>query len=159
MPPARSEIAILAKMESQEEDLKPFAEWQVPVKESSRPRAFVVAAGRLAAAQGDLDGGAPRRPTRTPSSSRTRFRTPSRRTGTNPVRQSLGAIRLRQGRPRRRGEGVPRFARASAQQRLVLAALAQTYEKEGRPEARDATRNAFKRTWFGDLKGPDLARL
>jgi cytochrome c-type biogenesis protein CcmH/NrfG len=76
-----------------------------------------------------------------------------------PVRQSLGAIRLRQGRL---DDAEKAFRDSLARVRnngWVLAALAQTYEKKGDAKARAATEAAFKRTWFGEPKGPDLARL
>jgi tetratricopeptide (TPR) repeat protein len=153
---AKAEIAILAKMETQEEDLKPFAEWQVPAKEIVQTARFV-ATGRLAAAQGDLDGAAKAYEDAIFIEDTLSYMEPPY--WYYPVRQSLGAIRLRQGRF---DEAEKAFRDSLARVRnngWVLAALMQTYEKKGDAKARDATKAAFNRTWFGDKKGPDLARL
>jgi tetratricopeptide (TPR) repeat protein len=153
---AKAEIATLAKMETQEEDLKPFAEWQVPAKEVIQTARFV-ATGRLAAALGDLDGAAKAYEEAVFIEDTLSYTEPPY--WYYPVRQSLGAIRLRQGRY---DEAEKAFRDSLARVRnngWALAALAQTYDRKGDVKSRDAAKAAFDRTWFGDKKGPDLARL
>jgi tetratricopeptide (TPR) repeat protein len=153
---ARAEMDTLAKMETMEEALKPFAEWQVPAKEIIQTARFV-AAGRLAAAQGDLDGAAKAYEDAIFVEDSLSYMEPPY--WYYPIRQSLGAIRLRQGRL---DDAEKAFRDSLARVRSngwVLAALAQTYDKKGDKAARDKTKAAFDRAWFGDKKGPDIARL
>ena len=75
-----------------------------------------------------------------------------------PVRQSLGAIKLRQGKL---DEAEKAFRDSLARVRnngWVLSALVETYDKKKDKKAKEATQAAFKRTWFGG-KAPELARL
>jgi len=153
---AKTEIDALAKMETLEEDLKPFAEWQVPAKEIIQT-ARLVATGRLAAAKGDLDGAAKAYEDAVFIEDSLAYTEPPY--WYYPVRQSLGAIRLRQGRL---DDAEKAFRDSLARVRSdgwVLAALAEIYERKGDAKARDATRAAFKRAWFGEGAGPDIARL
>jgi tetratricopeptide (TPR) repeat protein len=152
---AKAEIAILAKMETQEADLKPFAEWQVPAKEVIQT-ARLVATGRLAAAQGDLDAAAKAYEDAVFIEDTLSYMEPPY--WYYPVRQSLGAIKLRQGKL---DEAEKAFRDSLARVRnngWVLSALVETYDKKKDKKAKEATQAAFKRTWFGG-KAPELARL
>jgi tetratricopeptide (TPR) repeat protein len=153
---AKAEIDTLAKMETMDEALKPFADWQVPAKEIIQT-ARLVAQGRLADAKGDLEGAAKNYEDAVFIEDTLSYMEPPY--WYYPVRQSLGAVRLRQGKL---DEAEKAFREALAKVRnsgWVLAGLAQTYDKKGDRKAKDATQAAFKRTWFGDKAGPDLARL
>jgi tetratricopeptide (TPR) repeat protein len=152
---AKAEMDSLAKMEGMQEALKPFAEWQVPAKEIIQT-ARLVAAGRLAAAQGDLDAAAKAYEDAVFIEDTLAYTEPPY--WYYPVRQSLGAIRLRQGRL---DEAEKVFRESLARVRnngWVLAALVQVYERKGDKAARDKAKAAFDRAWFGG-RGPDLARL
>jgi tetratricopeptide (TPR) repeat protein len=153
---AKAEIAILAKMEGQEEDFKPFAEWQVPAKEVIQT-ARLVATGRLAAAQGDLDAAAKSYEEAIFIEDSLAYMEPPY--WYYPVRQSLGAIRLRQGRLDEAEKALRESLARVRNNGWALAALAQAYEKKGDAKARDAARASFDRAWFGEKKGPDLSRL
>ena len=153
---AKSEIDTLAKLERQDEELKPFAQWGVPAKEIIQTARFV-ATGRLAAAQGDLEGAAKAYEDAVFIEDSLAYTEPPY--WYYPVRQSLGAIRLRQGRF---DDAEKAFRDSLARVRSdgwVLAALAEIYERKGDVKAAKATRAAFERAWFGGKKGPDIERL
>ena len=76
-----------------------------------------------------------------------------------PVRQSLGSVRLRQGRL---DDAEKAFRESLARVRnngWALAGLAETYKRKGDAKAEAATRRALERTWFGDKAGPDVTKL
>jgi hypothetical protein len=152
---AKAEIAALEKMEK-EADFKPFAEWQVPAKEIVQT-ARLVASGRLADAMGDLDGAARAYEDAVFIEDTLSYMEPPY--WYYPVRQSLGSVRLRQGKL---PEAEKAFRDSLARVRnngWALAGLAETYKQTGNAKAEAATRKALAKAWFGDKKGPRLASL
>src|SRR5262249_2832274 len=91
---AKREMDALARMESTA-DFKPFAEWNMPAKEIVQT-ARLVAAGRLADAMGDLDGAAKAYEDAIFIEDTLSYMEPPY--WYYPVRQSLGGVRLRQGK-------------------------------------------------------------
>lgn len=152
---AQGEIAALAKMEA-EADFKPFGDWGVPAKEIVQT-ARLVAAGRLADAQGDLDGAAKAYEDAIFIEDSLSYMEPPY--WYYPVRQSLGAVRLRQGRLDDAEQAFRDSLGRVRNNGWALAGLAETYKRKGNAKAEKATRAALARTWFGDKAGPDLARL
>ena len=152
---AKAEIARLDQLEKTG-DFKPFADWQVPAKEIVQTARFV-AEGRLADALGDLDGAAKAFEEAVFIEDSLAYMEPPY--WYYPVRQSLAAVRLRQGKL---DEAEKLFRESLGRVRSngwALAGLAETYKRMGKPKAEKATRNVLQRAWFGDAKGPDLARL
>ena len=151
---AKREIAAIAKIE-QEADFKPFADWGVPAKEIVQT-ARLVAEGRLADAMGDLGGAAKAYEDAIFIEDSLAYMEPPY--WYYPVRQSLGSVRLRQGRL---DEAEKAFRESLARVRgngWTLAGLAETYRRKGDAKAESATRKAYERAWFG--KGaPDISRL
>jgi tetratricopeptide (TPR) repeat protein len=152
---AKAEIAALAKIEKAA-DFKPFAEYQVPAKEIVQT-ARLVAAGRLADAMGDLEGAAKAYEEAIFIEDTLSYMEPPY--WYYPVRQSLGSVRLRQGRL---AEAETAFRDSLAKVRnngWALAGLAETYKRMGNARAEKATRAAMAKAWFGERSGPQLARL
>ena len=150
-PRRQAEIAVLEKMEATA-DFKAFAEY-VPAKE-------MIQTARLVAAAGIADGAGTWRP---------RPRPTKRRSDRGHARLHGAAVLVLPGAPvaglrapapgpaRRGGEGLPRFARARAQQRLGPRRARRGLQAQGHAKADAATR-ADARAWFGPKAGPDLAR-
>ena len=154
-PAAKAEIAALERLE-RDGDFKPFADWQVPAKEIVQT-AKLVAQGRLADAQGDLEGAAKAYDDAIFIEDTLAYMEPP--FWYYPVRQSLGAVRLRQGRL---DDAEKAFRESLARVRSngwALAGLAETYRLKKNDKAERATRTAFDRAWLGGKTGPDLARL
>jgi len=151
---AKAEIAQLEKLEQR--DFKEFADWGIPAKEIVQT-ARLVATGRLADALGDLDGAAKAYEDAIFIEDSLSYMEPPY--WYYPVRQSLGSVRLRQGRF---DEAEKAFRESLARVRnngWALAGLAETYKRQGNAKAEKATREVMARAWFGDRAGPDLARL
>ena len=152
---AQREIDALAKIEASA-DWQPFEAWAVPAKEIVQT-ARLVAAGRLADANGDLEGAAKAYEDAIDIEDALAYMEPP--FWYYPVRQSLGAVRLRQGRL----DDAERAFRDSLgrvrNNGWALAGLAEVYRKKGDAGAEKAARQAYSRTWFGPGGGPDLARL
>jgi len=152
---AKAEIEVLAKME-RDGDFKPFADWQVPAKEIVQT-ARLVAMGRIADAAGDLEGAAKAYEDAIFIEDSLSYMEPPY--WYYPVRQSLGSVRLRQGRL---DDAEKAFRESLARVRnngWALAGLAETYKRKGDAKAEAATRRALERTWFGDKAGPDVTKL
>jgi tetratricopeptide (TPR) repeat protein len=152
---AKAEIATLERMEKTA-DFKVFAEWQVPAKEVVQT-ARLVAAGRLADALGDLEGAARAYEDAIFLEDSLAYMEPPY--WYYPVRQSLGSVRLRQGRL---DDAEKAFRESLARVRnngWALAGLADVYKRNGNAKAERTTRAALGRAWFGPKSGPDLARL
>jgi tetratricopeptide (TPR) repeat protein len=152
---ARAEIASLERLE-REGDFKPFAEWQVPAKEVVQT-ARLVALGRLADAQGDLEGAAKAYEDAIFIEDTLAYMEPPY--WYYPIRQSLGSVRMRQGRL---DEAEKAFRDSLARVRSngwALAGLAETYKLKGNGRAERATRKALAKAWLGEGAGPDPAKL
>jgi tetratricopeptide (TPR) repeat protein len=152
---AATEIDAIARLE-READFKPFEGWGVPAKEIVQT-ARLVATGRLADAGGDLDGAAKAYEDAIFLEDSLAYMEPP--FWYYPVRQSLGAVRLRQGRL---DDAERAFRESLARVRhngWALAGLAETYRRKGDETAERATRTALERTWFGNTPIPALERL
>jgi len=154
-PGAQREIAALAALE-RDTDYKPFAEWAVPAKEIVQT-ARLVAQGRLADAQGDLDAAAKAYEDAIFIEDSLAYMEPPY--WYYPVRQSLGSVRYRQGRY---DDAEKAFRESLARVRSngwALAGLAATYKAKGDTTSEHAARRAFEKAWFGPAVGPALASL
>jgi tetratricopeptide (TPR) repeat protein len=152
---AQREIDALATIE-RDTDYKAFAEWGIPAKEIVQIARFV-ATGRLANAKGDLDGAAKAYEDAVFVEDSLSYTEPPY--WYYPVRQSLGSVRLRQGKY---DEAEKAFRESLARVRgngWALAGLAETYKRKGDATSEHAARRAFEKAWFGDRKGPALASL
>jgi tetratricopeptide (TPR) repeat protein len=152
---ARKEIAAIEKIEGSA-DFKPFEPWGVPAKEIVQT-ARLVATGRLASANGDLDAAAKAYEGAVRIEESLAYTEPPY--WYYPVRQSLGAVRLRQGQL---DEAEKAFRDSLVRVRnngWALAGLAEVERKKGDAQAEAAARQAFQRAWFGAKEGPDLAKL
>jgi tetratricopeptide (TPR) repeat protein len=152
---ARGEIEAIAALEKST-DYKPFADYQVPAKEVLQT-ARLVAEGRLADAQGDLDRAARAYEEAIAIEDTLAYMEPPY--WYYPVRQSLGSVRLRQGR---HADAERAFRDALARVRnsgWALAGLAETYRATGNAKAERATRAALARAWLGTGRGPDVSSL
>jgi tetratricopeptide (TPR) repeat protein len=152
---ARAEIATLEKMEKTA-DFKGFAEYQVPAKEVIQT-ARLVATARLADAMGDLDGAAKAYEEAIFIEDSLAYMEPPY--WYYPIRQSLGSVRLRQGRL---DDAEKAFRDSLAKVRnngWAYAGLAEVYKRNGNAKAERAVRTKLARVWFGPKAGPELARL
>jgi tetratricopeptide (TPR) repeat protein len=152
---AQAEIDAIAKIE-QDGDFKPFAEWGIPAKEIVQT-ARLVALGRLADAKGDLDGAAKAYEDAIFIEDSLPYTEPPH--WYYPVRQSLAAVRYRQGRF---DDAERAFRDSLARVRnnaWALAGLAQTYRAKGDAAGESAARKAYAKAWLGDAKGPAIERL
>lgn len=151
---AQREIDALAKL-AKETDFKPFAEWGIPAKEiveTSR----LVALGRLADARGDLEAAAKAYEDAVFIEDSLAYMEPPY--WYYPVRQSLAAVRLRQGRL---DEAEKAFRDSLARVRgngWALAGLAETYRRKGDSKGEAAARRAYAKAWFGP-RAPEIERL
>jgi len=151
---AKGEIATLEKMEAA--DFKAFAEYQVPAKEVIQT-AKLVATARLADAMGDLDGAAKAYEDAIFIEDSLSYMEPPY--WYYPIRQSLGSVRLRQGRL---DDAEKAFRDSLAKVRnngWAFAGLAEVYKRNGNAKAERAVRAKLARVWFGPKAGPELARL
>ena len=152
---ARNEIAALAKLE-READFKPFAEWAVPGREIVQT-ARLVATGRLADAMGDLEAAAKAYDEAIFVEDSLAYMEPAY--WYYPIRQSLGSVRMRQGRL---DEAEKAFRDSLGRVRAsgwALAGLAEVYRRKGDAKAEKAARQALAKAWFGPAGGPDPAKL
>jgi tetratricopeptide (TPR) repeat protein len=152
---AQMEIDYLAKMESGA-DFKPFADWGIPAKEIVQT-ARLVATGRLADATGNLDGAARAYDEAVFIEDTLAYMEPPY--WYYPVRQSLAAVRLRQGKY----DEAERIFRESLSRTRnnawALAGLAETYRRKGDSAAQKKTQQAFSKAWLGSSAGPAIERL
>ena len=152
---AQQEIDAIAKIE-RDADFKPFEAWTLPAKAIVRT-AGLVATGRLADASGDLDAAAKAYEEAIAMQDSLSYTEPPY--WYYPVRQSLGSVRLRQGRL---DEAQQAFRDSLVRVRnngWALAGLAEVERKRGDAQAERAARQAYQRAWFGPREGPALAKL
>ncbi len=152
---ARNEIDAIAKIETSA-DFKPFEAWQLPAKEIVQT-ARLVASARLADANGDLEGAAKAYEDAIVIADALPYTEPPY--WYYPVRQSLGAVRLRQGRLDDAEQAFRDSLGRVRNNGWALAGLAEVQRKKGDTKAEQAARKAYERAWFGAKAGPDLARL
>ena len=152
---ARVETDAIAALEATA-DFKPYDTWGVPAK-AILQTARLVAAGRIADAAGDLDGAAKAYEAAIALEDDLSYTEPPY--WYYPVRQSLGGVRLRQGRL----DDAERALRDSLvrvrNNGWALAGLAEVYRQRGDRNAEAAARRSFARAWFGSTGAPDLTRL
>ena len=151
---AQGEIEQLAKMEATA-DFKPFDEWHLPAREIVQT-SKLVAMGRLADAKGDLEGAAKAYEDAIFIEDTLAYTEPPY--WYYPVRQSLGGVRLRQGRlddaERAFRESLVRVRNNG----WSLAGLAETYKRKGDAKGEKAARTAYAKAWFGTA-APAIERL
>jgi tetratricopeptide (TPR) repeat protein len=151
---ARVELDALAAMEAG--DFAAFTEWGVPAKDIIRT-ARLVGSARLADARGDLAGAAKAYEEAIAIEDSLAYMEPPY--WNYPIRQSLGSVRMRQGRL---DDAERAFRDSLARVRnngFALAGLAETYRIQGKAKAERATRAAMAKAWLGPRGGPDLSRL
>jgi tetratricopeptide (TPR) repeat protein len=152
---ARREIDALVAL-ARDTDFKPFEESGIPAKDIMET-ARLVATGRLADASGDLDGAAKAYEDAVFIEDALVYTEPPY--WYYPVRQSLGAVRLRQGKF---DEAEKAFRDSLGRVRnngWALAGLAETYRRKGDAAGAKSAQQAFNQAWFGDPKGPALDKL
>ena len=152
---AQIEIDTLAAFE-RDADFKPFEPWGVPAKEIVQT-ARLVAEGRVADANGDLDAAAGAYEKAIAIADGLAYTEPPY--WYYPVRQSLGSVRLRQGRL---DDAEKAFRESLARVRnsgWALAGLVEVAKRRGDAKAEQTARASFERAWFGVKEGPDLSRL
>ncbi|HET9206140.1 MAG TPA: hypothetical protein VFO28_07900 [Burkholderiaceae bacterium] len=137
-------------------DFKPFDAWQVPAKPIMQT-AKAVASGRLAAARGDLEGAAKAYEEAIAIEDALPYTEPP--FWYYPVRQSLGSVRLQQGKL---DDAEQAFRDSLVRVRSngwALAGLAEVYRRKGDNKAEADARRRFANAWFGPPRGPDPGKL
>jgi len=152
---ARAEVAAIDAIEGKT-DFKPYDAWGLPAK-AILQTARLVATGRIADAAGDLEGAAKAYQDAIALEDSLNYTEPPY--WYYPVRQSLGGVRLRQGRL---DDAERAFRDSLARVRnngWALAGLAEVYRQQGDRNGEAAARRSYERAWFGPSGGPDLSRL
>jgi len=152
---ARAEVDAIAALEAKA-DFKPYDAWGLPAKAIVQT-ARMVATGRIADAAGDLDGAAKAYEEAIALEDSLNYTEPPY--WYYPVRQSLGGVRLRQGRL---DDAERAFRDSLARVRnngWALAGLAEVYRLKGDRNGETAAKRSYAKAWFGPASGPDLARL
>lgn len=151
---AREEIAAIAAVEASA-DFAPFDTAGVPAKAIVQT-ARLVAGARLADAQGDLAGAADALQQAVAIEDGLIYNEPPY--WYYPVRQSLGAVQLRQGRLDAAEKSLRDSLARVRNNGWALAALAEVYRRQGNAASEAAARRALGKAWFGDA-APELAHL
>lgn len=151
---ARREIEAIAVLE-QTADFKPYTDLAVPGREIVQT-ARLVAAARLADAQGDLAAAARAYEEAVTIEDTLAYMEPPY--WHYPIRQSLASVYLRQGKLDA-AENVLRISLMRVRSNgWALAGLAEVYARKGDAKAERSARRAFARAWLGGAP-PDVARL
>jgi predicted Zn-dependent protease len=151
---AQREIDAIATIE-QKADFKPYADWAVPGKEIVQT-ARRVASARLADAQGDLAGAAKAYEQAIAVEDALAYMEPPY--WYYPIRQSLGAVYLRQGKLDAAEEALRDSLVRVRSNGWALAGLAEVYKRKGDAKAEASARKAYAQAWLGGA-APDIARL
>lgn len=151
---AQQEIAALTKLEAA--DFTPFDAWGIPAKAVAQT-ARLVATARLADAQGDLAGAATALEQAVAIEDGLAYTEPPY--WYYPVRQSLGALKLRQGKLDEAETALRESLARVRNNGWALAALAEVYRKRGDAAGEQSARQALSKAWFGAEGGPDLTKL
>ena len=152
---AQAEIEAIATIEAKA-DFKPYDAWGVPAQ-AILQTARLVATGRIADAAGDLEGAAKAYQDAIAIEDSLSYTEPPY--WYYPVRQSLGGVRLRQGRL---DDAEHAFRESLVRVRnngWALAGLAEVYRLKGDRNGEAAARRSYARAWFGPSRGPDLTKL
>lgn len=152
---AGQEIEAIAALENGA-DFAPFDAWGIPAKAITQT-ARLVASARLADAQGDLAGAAAALEQAVAIEEGLAYTEPAY--WYYPVRQSLGAVRLRQGRLDEAEKALRESLVRVRNNGWALAALAEVYKRKGDAAAEKSARQALSKAWFGTEGGPDLTKL
>jgi tetratricopeptide (TPR) repeat protein len=152
---AQAEVEAITALDAKA-DYKPYEPWGVPAK-TIVETARLVAIGRIADAHGDLERAAGAYQEAIALEEKLSYTEPPY--WYYPVRQSLGGVRLRQGRLDD-AERAFRDSLVSVRNNgWALAGLAEVYKRKGDRNGEAAARRAYAKAWFGPAGGPDLARL
>jgi tetratricopeptide (TPR) repeat protein len=152
---AGAEIDAIAALE-RDADFKPYEPWGVPAKQVLQT-ARLVAGARLADSQGRLDDAARAYEQAVAIEDALPYTEPAY--WYYPVRQSLGAAYLRQGRYDDARKVLRESLSRVPNDGWALAALAEVERKSGDAGAEARVRQVYRKAWFGPPEGPDLARL
>lgn len=151
---SRQEIAAITALEGA--DFSAFDAWGIPAKAIAQT-ARLVATARLADAQGDLTGAATALEEAVAVEEGLAYTEPAY--WYYPVRQSLGAVRLRQGRLDEAEKALRDSLVRVRNNGWALAALAEVYKRKGDAAGEQSARQALSKTWFGAEGGPDLTKI
>lgn len=151
---AGEEIAALTALEGA--DFSAFDAWGIPAKAVAQT-ARLVAQARLADARGDLAGAATLLAQAVAIEDGLAYTEPPY--WYYPVRQSLGAVLLRQGRLAEAEAALRESLARVRNNGWALAALAEVHKRQGDAKAEKSARQALSKAWFGAEGGPDLTRL
>jgi tetratricopeptide (TPR) repeat protein len=152
---AEQEIDAIARIE-RGADFKPFEAWQLPAQAIVRT-AGLVATGRLADANSDLDAAAKAYEEAIAMQDSLSYTEPPY--WYYPVRQSLGSVRLRQGRLDEAQQVLRDSLVRVPNNSWALAGLAEVERLRGDAKAERAARQAYQRAWLGPRGGPQIERL
>jgi len=152
---AQAEVDAITALDARA-DYGPYEPWGVPAK-AIVATARLVAIGRIADAAGELERAAVAYEEAIALQDKLSYTEPPY--WYYPVRQSLGGVRLRQGRLDD-AERAFRDSLASVRNNgWALAGLAEVYKRKGDRNGEAAAQRAYAKAWFGAAGGPDLARL
>jgi tetratricopeptide (TPR) repeat protein len=152
---AQAEVDAISALDASA-NYKPYEPWGTPAR-TIVETARLVAIGRIADAAGDLDRAAGAYEQAVALEDKLNYTEPPY--WYYPVRQSLGGVRLRQGRL---DDAESAFRDSLARVRnngWALAGLAEVYKRKGDRNGEAAARRGYAKAWFGPVSGPDLARL
>ena len=152
---AEAEIDAIARLE-RDADFKPFEAWGVPAPQVLQT-ARLVASARLADRQGRLDDAARAYEQAVAIEDALAYMEPPY--WYYPVRQSLGALYLRQGKLDDARQVLRESLARVPNNGWALAALVEVERRQGESQAAATAQRAYQRAWFGPAPGPDLKQL